>query len=379
MIYLNNAATSYPKPSCVLETFLQYAGGMPAGQLRDSLGTEAGDVLDGCRRSVAGMLGIADWKRIFFTSGATEAANLLVRGMDWKKKHALVTQTEHNSILRPVMNHPDLKGKVAVVPCDDRGYVSPEAVERAAVPGGGILFVSHCSNVTGTVQPMKGLAEAAKRAGYLLAADVSQSAGCIPVDADGWGADILIFTGHKSMLGLQGTGGLYLRDGLDIRPLKYGGTGSDSSKLIYGPGEYEYEAGTQNMAGIAALKAAVDYIGRIGVASVRERELMEINWLYQKLGDIEGIRLYGPRNAQDRGPLLSFLIDGLTAADTAYILNSAYGVVVRTGLHCAPLIHDSIGSGKYGTVRVSISYETKREELELFVNAVREISGSLGA
>lgn len=379
MIYLNNAATTYPKPSCVLEAFMECAGGVPAGQMRSSYETEPGDVLDECRRSMAGLLGVGDWKRIFFTSGATEASNLFIRGMDWTGKRVLVAQTEHNSILRPVMNHPDLKGRVTVLPCDDKGYIAPCLVEEASGEGPGVLIVSHCSNVTGTIQPMEELARAAKQKGYLLAVDVSQSAGCIPVEGDRWGADILIFTGHKSLMGLQGTGGIYIRAGLDIRPLKYGGTGRDSAKLVYGtdPGQYEYEPGTQNIAGIAALKAGADYVAGLGVEAIRRREAQQCSWLYEQLASIRGVRLFGPEQAWQRGPVLSFNIEGLAAADTAYILNNSYGIIVRAGLHCAPLIHDGIGSGKHGTVRASISCETRREELVSFVDAVREICGSL--
>ena len=379
MIYLNNAATTYPKPPCVQEAFMKCVRDVPAGQMRSSFESEPGDVLDECRRSVAGLLGVSDWKRIFFTSGATEASNLFIRGMDWTGKYVLASQTEHNSILRPVMNHPDLKGKVTVLPCDDEGYIASSLVEEASGEGQGVLIVSHCSNVTGIIQPLDELALAAKQRGYLLAVDISQSAGCIPVEGDRWGADILIFTGHKSLMGLQGTGGIYIRKGLGIRPLKYGGTGRDSAKLVCGtdPDQYEYEPGTQNIAGIAALKAGADYVTGLGLEAIRRKEAQQCGWLYDQLAAIQGVRLYGPGQAWQRGPMLSFNIEGLTAADTAYILNNSYGIIVRAGLHCAPLIHDRIGSGKHGTVRVSISCETGWEELMAFVDAVREICGSL--
>lgn len=377
MIYLNQAATSYPKPECVLDAFNRHINGIPGGQMRSSGIAENGDILNDCRRSLGKLLGIAQWQRIFFTSGATESANLLIQGMDWKDCRVLVTQTEHNSILRPVMNHPDLKDRITVIPCDTNGLLSAKAVEEAMIYPKGMVIVNHCSNVTGTIQPVAAIAEAVKRKGYFLAVDISQSAGCIPIQADQWDADALIFTGHKSLMGLTGTGGIYLRPGLNIRPLKFGGTGNDSSRLHYEPDEYEYEPGTQNAAAIAALKAGVDFLLETGVERIHQKELAEMNWLYEELGRIRGIERYGPLPGCARGPVLSFNFTGFSAADAAYILNEAYHIILRSGLHCAPLIHERIGSGRYGTLRVSISWFTKHEELEALVNAVKEIGGNL--
>ena len=377
MIYLNQAATSYPKPQCVLDAFNEYMNGIPSGQMRSSVAAESGDVMNDCRKSLGKLLGVSAWNRIFFTSGATESANLLIQGMDWTGYHVFVTQTEHNSILRPVMNHPALAGRVHVIPCDETGYVSAQAVEHAIQGKQGMVIVNHCSNVTGTIQPVREIAEAARQNGCLVAVDASQSAGCIPVSTDDWGADALVFTGHKSLMGLTGTGGIYVRPGLEIRPLKFGGTGTDSRKLQYGPREYEYEPGTQNLAGIAALKAGVDEILSIGTEVIHAKEQEEMDWLWNVLAALPGVCLYGPAAGTDRGPVLSFNFEKLSASDAAYILNEAYHIIIRTGLHCAPLIHEAIGSGRYGTLRISISRLTTHKELETFAEAVGEISRSL--
>jgi len=376
MIYLNNAATSWPKPDCVRKAFSGHMDAPPCGQLRSSDAEKTGDILGQCRRSLGRLLGVGDWQRIFFTSGATEAANLFIQGMDWEGFHAIVSQTEHNSILRPIWNHPLPEEKITILPCDGKGYVSAADI-RNATPKRAVVFINHCSNVTGTLQPMEEISAAAKKKGYLLAVDVSQSAGCIPVEGDKWQADVLIVTGHKGLSGPQGTGGIYIRPGLDIKPLKYGGTGKDSDRLVYQAGEYEYEPGTQNAAGIAALGAGVEYILDIGVKKIHESEQRKISWLLQELGRIEGIKLYGPGMEEDRGPLAGFTMEGLSASELAYILTQGYGIIVRSGLQCAPLMHSALGTDPAGLVRVSISYATKMEELETLVNVLKEISGNL--
>ncbi|HIV91541.1 MAG TPA: aminotransferase class V-fold PLP-dependent enzyme [Candidatus Eisenbergiella stercoravium] len=376
MIYLNNAATSWPKPQCVIDTLVRYAQGMPDGQMRSSLETEEENIMEACRRSLSRLLGVKRWDRIFFTSGATESANLFLRGMDWTDCRIYVAQTEHNCFLRPLWNLPGLRERTGILPCDRKGYVKMSALSE--LPSGkGAVIISHCSNVTGAVQPMGEIADIVKKKGYLLAVDVSQSAGCMPVEGDAWKADILIFTGHKSLMGPQGTGGIYIREGLPVRPLKYGGTGRESGKLLYAPGEYDYEPGTQNLPGIAALRAGADYVYEFGVEKISRKERENMAYLQDGLKEIPGIHLFGPENTEPRGPILSFGMDGLTPADISYILKDSYGIIVREGLQCAPLIHECIGSGKEGTVRVSISCATGREEIDALTGAVREIGGAL--
>ena len=376
MIYLNNAATSWPKPQCVIDTLVRYAQGMPDGQMRSSLETEEENIMEACRRSLSRLLGVKRWDRIFFTSGATESANLFLRGMDWTDCRIYVAQTEHNCFLRPLWNFPGLRERTGILPCDRKGYVKMSALSE--LPSGkGAVIISHCSNVTGAVQPMGEIADIVKKKGYLLAVDVSQSAGCMPVEGDAWKADILIFTGHKSLMGPQGTGGIYIREGLPVRPLKYGGTGQESAKLFYAPGEYDYEPGTQNLPGIAALKAGADYVYGLGVKLILRKERENMAYLLDGLREIPGFQLFGPESAEPRGPVLSFGMDGLTPTDISYILKDSYGIIVREGLQCAPLIHECIGSGKEGTVRVSISCVTGREDLDALIEAVREIGGAL--
>ena len=376
MIYLNHAATSWPKPQCVVDALIRYTQAVPEGQGRSSLGTGRGDILQECRESLGRLLGVKETERIILTSGATEGANLFLRGMDWRDCRIYAAQTEHNCILRPLWNLPGILDRVRILPCDGKGFLKLSAL-REIPQGKGAVIVSHCSNVTGAVQPMADISEYVRKKGYLFIGDVSQSLGCIPVCGHEWGADVLIFTGHKGLLGPQGTGGVYIRDGLTPAPLKYGGTGRESGRLAYRPGEYEYEPGTQNLPGIAALKAGADYVYGIGVEQIYRKEQEDMERLFLGLERADGFCLFGPGREEPRGPVLSFGMNGLRPADLSYILWENYGILVRDGLHCAPLIHEAIGSGKDGTLRVSISYGTKKEELDALTEAVREIGGAL--
>ena len=377
MIWLNQAATTFPKPRCVLEAHAAALSAPPEGQFRGSAARNR-DVFDRCRENLGRLLGIADADRIYFTSGATDAANALVNGLPLAGKRVLATQTEHNSVLRPLMNLTDRVGSVEIVSCDPLGRVDPADAARMLSRPAAALFVNHCSNVTGMVQDIPALMEIAHRHGALLVLDASQSAGCLPVEADAWGVDALIFTGHKALFGPQGTGGYYVRPGVPIRPFRFGGTGRNSRQLTYDNGDYEYEVGTQNAPGIAALNAGVEYVLERSIDAIhaKERELMKA--LYEGLASVPGVTLYGDYE-RCHGPLLSFNIRGLTPSDVAYILSGSYGIAVRAGHHCSPLIHDAMGTPERGTVRVSVSDMNTKADIDALAAAVREISESLEA
>ena len=280
MIWLNQAATTFPKPRCVLDAHAAALSAPPEGQFR-SADTRNGNSLDRCRENLGRLLGISAVDRIFFASGATDATNALVNGLPLAEKRVLATQTEHNSVLRPLMNLTDQVGSVDIMPCDALGQVNPADVTRLLSAPAAALFVNHCSNVTGMVQDIPALSEIAHRHSALLVLDASQSAGCLPVDADAWGVDALIFTGHKALFGPQGTGGYYVRPGISLRPFRYGGTGRDSRRLTYDDGDYEYEVGTQNAPGIAALNAGVEYVLEQGVDPIHAKERRLMKALYE--------------------------------------------------------------------------------------------------
>ena len=332
-----------------------------------------------CREKLGQLLGIRETERIFFTSGATESMNTVLGGLDYGEKGSsiLVTQTEHNSVLRPVYNLEQLREHpVLVVKCTINGTVTEEALETAVRPDSRVLIVNHCSNVTGCVQDMEMIREFVKRHGLILIVDVSQSAGCIPVDADKWEADALIFTGHKSLMGIQGIGGFYVGSGIELKPLKYGGTGRNSAQLTYENKDYEYEVGTQNMPGITGLLAGAEFIEQTGLAAIMEKEARLMEMLYCGLEQIEGVRSYGNHDVC-RGPVMSLNFQGLKASDAAYILESGYGIIVRSGLHCSPLIHKAMGTEEGGTVRVSVSWFTEEKDIKEFLGAAKEIAASV--
>lgn len=272
MIYLNNAATTYPKPQCVQEACNNFLQRPPAGQFRSVFDEGAPDIFTECRKKLGRLLGIKEREQIFFTSGATEALNKILYGLGIPASQTIVTATEHNSVLRPLYNIPSIQGTPVIVPCDRNGKVHPEELERYIKTDSRALVVNHCSNVTGCIQDMEQIGSIAKKHHLLFIADISQSAGCIPVDVDGWMADAAAFTGHKSLFGIQGSGGYYIRDGISFRPMLFGGNGKDSSTLLYNQDIYEYDAGTQNGMGAAALDAGTGYLLEKGVAHIQKEE-----------------------------------------------------------------------------------------------------------
>lgn len=380
MVYLNNAATSYPKPQEVLDAAAEAARSLPAGQFRGSGVQEREDLFSVCREKLGRILGIRETRRIFFSSGATESLNSLFSGLELEADSVITTATEHNSVLRPLYNQKGKKQSPLVIPCDENGFVDPERVREAAkkMPAARrrAIVLNHCSNVTGAVQDVQAVASVAKEYGFLFILDCSQSAGCIPLEADAWGVDALAFTGHKSLLGLQGTGGHYVRSELPFLPAKFGGTGKDSRKLIYSTADYEYEPGTQNGPGIAALNAACDALLSRGIRNICFSESRLRTILVEKLEQLPDIRILGahPDPQHPYGPVVSFTVNGLKTADVSYILQNSCGIFTRAGLMCAPLIHQYLGTEPDGVVRASFSALTGEEDLLELVQALKELT-----
>lgn len=374
MIYLNSAATSYPKPACVVEAYTQSINALPSAQFRSAGIFDNSDLFVQTKERLGKILGISNTERIYFASGSTEGMNRIIFGLPYEADEYMTTAAEHNSVLRPLYNLTEGKEPV-IVPCDESGRVSVAQMEQHLTDATKVLIVNHCSNVTGAIQDLRAMGEFAKKHHLIFGVDVSQSAGCIEICADEWGIDALAFTGHKSLLGVQGTGGYYVRDGIVLKPLLYGGSGKDSMRIKYEPENYEYEVGTQNSNGIAALNRAAAYILDKGVAGIHERESKLARCLIGKLSAIDHVKLYGAA-LEDRGPVVSLSVDGITPADVAYILQSNYNIITRAGLQCAPLIHAYIGSGQSGTLRVSFSDETTEAELDVLVEAVGDIANA---
>lgn len=370
MIYLNNAATSYPKPPSVVDATIGALRAWPPSALRSSLADD--QLLPTLRGRLGKLFHIADTHRIYLASGATDALNRVIGGLD---APAILATDNHNSVLRPICNWKGTFGYQFISPTPNLESLR-EMLDNAEPQPGTLLVVNHCSNVTGHIHDMARICQQAHEVGMLVLADVSQSAGCIPIDVDGWGIDLLAFTGHKALMGPQGTGGYYVRKGIDLRPTMFGGTGRDSSIITYEDGNWEYEVGTPNLPGLAGLSAGVEYVLRLGVHHIFEQERTQANWLIHALRSINGVKVYST-GGEAQGPVISFNIEGLLPSDVGYILQNSYGITVRTGLHCAPLIHKELRTAPQGTVRASLSCHTTTADLQALADAVCEISRSL--
>lgn len=375
MIYLNNSATSYPKPESVIRELSRSLALLPGGQFRSSGAGK--DIFTDCRRNLGKLLSISDYERIMFTSGSTEALNWIISGLELKRSQFVITVTEHNSVLRVVYNL-DNGEEPVVIGCDKYGFISPDKfdndITKALQEGRDLkaCVVNHCSNVTGAIQPVKELAKIAKKHGLLFFIDISQSAGCIPVDVDGWDVDGIAFTGHKSLMGPQGTGGFYVKQDIQLKPLMYGGTGRDSSVIEYSEGKtYEYEVGTQNSCGIYGLNAGVLEVLNRGVSSIMKHEREQTDYIVSRLLQLENVTVYRQQTGE-YGPVVSFNINGFKPSDISYILQNVYEIITRAGLHCAPLIHKWIGCDD-GTIRVSPGIFTTIEEIDELIKAVTDI------
>jgi len=375
MIYLNNAATSFPKPSPVAEAVTRWLASPPVGGSRSGFGTSASDLVSDTRAALADFLHAPDPSSVFFTSGATASLNTVIRGLPLAGRHVVTTTIEHNSVLRPLARLERAGDiRVSMVDSDADGHVPTGVVADALRDDTALVAVNHCSNVTGATTDVRSIVAAAHGAGALVLVDASQSVGAHPIDVTAWGADFVACAGHKSLFGLPGTGVLYVRPGIDVEPLMTGGTGIRSD-LREHPSDrpLRYEAGTPNLPGIAAIQAGLQFIVGTGMATISDRVVRLVDRAYQQVRAHHRVRCYGRPPATD-GRMLSLTIDGVSCADAAYVLESACGIVVRAGLHCAPLAHRPLGSHPSGTLRVSPSWFTTADEVDAFANAVLRIA-----
>lgn len=373
MVYLNQAATTWPKPEIVEEAVKQAIALPPFSQNRSgAVGKDS--VMESCRKKLANLFHIEDEKRIYFTSGATDSFNRIVRGLELENRKVLVTANEHNAVLRPLYNiYHNLT--VDVADCDCNGQLLYEQLEEKMTEDVCAVFVNHCSNVTGVEVDLERIARIVHTKDAILVADVSQSAGHLSVDVEKQGIDILVFTGHKGLFGIQGTGGYYVRPQIALRSSVYGGTGYDSKRLLMEADNREYEVGTQNLPGIAALAAGADYILQVGTEAVLQKEQTLISALRHGLAGMNKVTVYGTEDA--KGSVVSFNIQGLSPSDVAYILANNYNIIVRSGYHCAALIHKALGCDWGGTVRASVSCLNTMEEIDMFLKAIRELEQSI--
>jgi cysteine desulfurase family protein len=372
-IYLDNAATSFPKPEPVYQAVLQamrQVGASPGrGGHRRSL--EASRIMFQAREALARLFSIADSSRIIFTHNATAALNLALHGTLVSGDHVITTSMEHNSLARPLYALRSNGVEVTVVLCGSDGVVNPDDIQSAVRTNTRMIAVGHISNVCGAIQPIARIAKICRESGVLFLLDAAQSAGCMDIDVTATGIDLMAAPGHKGLLGPPGTGFLYVAPGVSIRPIIEGGTGTESSSdeqpLTIPEG---FEAGTHNLPGIAGLKAGVEYILETGTDTIRQHELKLLEELQTSLKPIPGLTVYGPKNSELRGPVLSFTISGIDSSVLAAELDRGFDIAVRAGLHCAPQAHRTLGTFPDGTLRVSPGWFTTREEIAFFSDAV---------
>lgn len=377
-IYLDNAATSFPKPEAVyraVDRALRETGGNP-GRGGHRFALDALRLVLDTREAVAGLFGIADSSRVVFTGNATEAINLALFGLLKPGERVVTTSMEHNAVARPLRALQERGVQVVKVQADARGLVDPDDLRRSCLEETTrLLVLGHGSNVTGAIQPLAEIGPWCREQGILLLVDAAQTAGLVDLPVESLGIDLLAASGHKGLLGPAGTGFLYVRPGLQLQPLIYGGTGANSvSDLPPEELPERFESGTLNTPGLAGLKAGIEFIQGEGLARIRAREADLVGRLLRGLRQIPGVILYGPEGEAAHGGAVSFNLAGADPTEVGFFLEREYGVCGRIGLHCAPDAHRTIGSFPRGTLRLSPGYFTSDAEIETALAAVTELA-----
>lgn len=376
MIYLDNAATTLRKPPEVAEAVknaILTAGNPARGAYGAAL--SASRVVYETRAKLAELFGCPRADHVIFTANATEALNIALCGLISPGDRVVSTDLEHNSVLRPLYDLQRQGAEVDFVPADRRGCIRYEDMAARLRPGTKAVVCTHASNLTGNLLDVERIGRMAHENGALLVVDASQTAGAVQIDMEKMHIDVLCFTGHKGLMGPQGTGGLCIRPGVEIRPLLRGGTGVHSYDRDQ-PEEYpaRLEAGTLNSHGIAGLAAALDFLRETGVENVGKREQALMRRFYEQVRGIEGVQVYGDFSQAERAAIVSLNVRDYDSAEVADALTSEYGIAVRAGAHCAPRMHEALGTTAQGAVRFSFSYFSTEEEADAAAKAVREIA-----
>lgn len=377
-IYLDNAATTARKPEqvakAVYDAIMSQMGNAARGSHKGTLAAD--EVLFDARRKLATFFGIDDPSRVAFTYNITEALNMAIKGLVEEGSAVVSTDLEHNSVLRPLYEMERDRGvELRFAPADEKGVLDYEAMEKLMGPEVKVVVCTQASNLTGNSVDIKRVAETAHRHGAVLIVDGAQSAGSMPVNMKDMDIDVLCFTGHKGLFGPQGTGGILVREGIDIKPLVAGGTGVQSYNKEQ-PAEMptHLEAGTLNMHGIAGLSAAIDYINEQGAQNLYDKEGGLMRKFYEAVKDIPGVTVYGDFDQEVRAPIVTLNIRDYDSGEVSDALSEQYGIATRPGAHCAPRMHESLGTVKQGAVRFSFSPFNTEEEMLAAVQAVKEIA-----
>ena len=376
MIYLDSSATSFLKPPQVAEAvFRSFNTIGNAGRGAHAPTLNASRLIYDTREKLAALFGTPDPSRIAFTCNATEALNIAIHGAIHPGEHVITTACEHNSVLRPLYLKEKEGTELTIIPADKKGRIRYDLLESSVKSNTSAIVLTHASNLSGNVTDLAFVSNFAKKHGLLLIVDASQTAGSLPINVVKMGIDILCFTGHKGLFGPQGTGGLYVREGLTLSPLKSGGSGIHSFDRQH-PTDMPtaLEAGTLNGHGIAGLNAGLDYILSTGVKNIHAKEISLSRRFVNGISDISDLKLYGDIDAPLRTPIISLNIGNMSSASVSDILWEDYEICVRAGAHCAPLMHKTFGTEKQGAVRFSFSCFNTGAEIDTAIQAMHEIA-----
>lgn len=382
MIYLDNAATSWPKPEEVyleMDKFFRQFGANP-GRAGYKIAAHASRKIFDVRESLAAFFGAEDSAQIIFTTSTTHSLNLAIHGIIEKGDHVITSAVEHNSVIRP-LKELEKEGiiELSVVGLNAEGQIDLEILQDKIGEKTKLIVISHGSNVTGDVFDLEEIGQIAQEKEILLLVDAAQTAGFLPIDVQAMKIDMLAFAGHKSLYGPPGTGGLYIRKDLNVKPIFAGGTGSKSEEF-YQPDVFpeKYESGTMNSVGVVGLGVGVEFIKRVGLEKIRHHELLLSKIFLEGLTAIKNIQVYGQIEDELRTPVVSFNIGEESSTEIGYILDQVFDIAVRSGLHCAPLTHQTLGTLQQGTVRAGFGYFNTQEDVETLLLAIQQIAQKIG-
>ena len=377
MIYLDNAATTMKKPQCVIDAVVAAMSHMGnAGRGATSAALDASRIIYDTREKISDLFNLQNPSRVAFTCNSTESLNTAIKGILSSGDHAITTALEHNSVLRPLY---DLQAKgmeLSIVDCDENGNIDYNDFEKLIKENTKAIVCTHASNLVGNVLDVKKIGAIAKKHNLIFIVDASQSAGVFPIDMQDMNIDILCFTGHKGLLGPQGTGGICVREGIDVRPLKVGGSGVNTfSKEQPVEMPTHLEAGTLNGHAICGLNAALDYLKEEGIDNIQKREEELMFRFYNGIKDIKDIKIFG-NFENKRAAIVTFNVGDIDSAAFSDELSFAYDISTRAGAHCAPLMHKAMNTVEQGAVRFSFSHYNTEEEIDTAIKAVKEIAAS---
>lgn len=376
MVYMDNAATTMHKPKEVVEAVAAAMGSMGnAGRGANEASLSASRIIYDTREKLCRLFHGENPKQIVFTSNSTESLNIAIKGLLLPGDHVITTMLEHNSVLRPLYEMENEGVALTIVKSDVNGRICYEDIEAAIRPETKMIVCTNASNLTGNYIDVKRIGEIAAVKNILFVVDASQTAGVFPIDVQEMKIDVLCFTGHKGLLGPQGTGGMYVRPGVDVQPLKSGGTGVKTFSKVH-PREMPtaLEAGTLNGHGLAGLNAALDYLERTGINTVRKKEQELMRRFYEGVTSIDGIKVYGDFDTNERCAIVTLNIGDYDSAEVSDALLMDYDISTRPGGHCAPLMHEALGTVEQGAVRFSFSHYNTEAEIDTAIQAIRELA-----